>query len=664
MGLLVAWRPRCWITAFSLIFSTGFWLDAHALSEQDFLGDMPVVLSATRLVQPKHEAPAAITVFDRAMIEASPALDITDLLRLVPGFQVGSWSGSEKSITSHGMADQLGRRMQVLVDGRSVYDPVFGGALWQSLPLSLADVERIEVVRGPNAAAYGANAFQGAINIITRSPAASRGGRAQITAGAYGRRQADLAEDWASGAHRLQLRAGLHDDDGFIQRHDSIESTRFNARYQYQPTPRDELDFQIGLRDSTVDKGFPDDFEQPLRDNELRHTYQQLNWQRLLPDGSDLSLQLYHSYQSSEDAYDYGALPGTFLDFSFTNHRYDAELQWRVSPAPGTRLVLGGGWRMDQGEARYALDTDADTEVRQLRLFMHGEHRLSERWLLQAGAMAEDFEGLGRYLSPRVTLNHTFLPRQSLRLGVARGYRIPALYEQYANFGAYEIADGSEYIIVETSPDQVKPESITAYEIGLVGELKPWRTSYDIKLFRHVLDDLIDTVRVDPVGYPFSLWEFRNSGQMDLRGIELQLDMKPTPRTDLHLAWSVTDPDGDRLKSVRDGVVVNASLNERVPRHTFGALLRQRLSGGWSGSLGWFYVDPMIWGGEGDDQRAISRFDLKLGRSMRLLGSDVKLELLVQNLFNRGYYDFYLPKDTRTGNLFDRHIYGQVEVRH
>ncbi len=644
---------------------------AHGVSESDFLAELPVVLSASRLEQPKHLAPAAVTVIDRAMIDASPALTIPDLLRLVPGFQVGSWSGSERTVASHGMADQLGRRMQVLVDGRSVYDPVFGGALWQSLPVALTDVERIEVIRGPNAAIDGANAFVGTINITTRAPAAHDRGQAQLTVGSYGRRQVDVAENWAAanGRHRLEVRAGAEHDDGFRQRHDTLSSRRLSTRYRFQATPRDRIDVQLGLRSSDVEKGFPGDDAQPLRDTALAHHYQQISWQHLMTGGSDLSFQFYHSYQSNKDAFDYAPYPGAFLDFGFTASRYDAEVQWRGSPVPGARLVVGSGWRLDEASADYALARDANISVQQLRLFVHGEQQLSDDWLLQAGAMGEDFEGVGQYLSPRISLNHTFLPRHALRLSAARGYRIPALYEQHARFGIYSRSDGSEIFIAETSPNRVRPESIIAYEIGLVGEAAFWHTRYDLKLFRHQIEDVIDPVEIDrvlvvpPDGYA-SVWEFRNSGKMDLRGIELQVDTKPTARTDLHFTWSFADANGSRLKRERPGLTVYAGMRGNVPQHSFSALLRHRFQHGWHGSLSWFYVDPMVWGGEGDGQKATNRFDLKVARDWRHSGSRIRLEFLVQNLFNRRYYDFYVPNDSRTGNLFDRRLYAQLVVRH
>jgi iron complex outermembrane receptor protein len=144
-------------------------------TEDVYFTDIPVVLSVTRLAQPKSDAPAAITVIDRSTIEASGIREIPELMRLVPGFQVGHDYGDvlapeQTPVTYLGYSDQFSRKMQVLVDGRSVYDPMYGGVRWSELGLLLDDIDRIEVIRGPNAASYGSNAFLGVINIITRDP--------------------------------------------------------------------------------------------------------------------------------------------------------------------------------------------------------------------------------------------------------------------------------------------------------------------------------------------------------------------------------------------------------------------------------------------------------------------------------------------------------------
>jgi len=138
---------------------------AHAeditVAEQPFLQDFPVVLSASRLSQPLSESPNAITVIDRNMIKASGFRNIADLFRLVPGMYVGELYSHTPIVAYHGSTEEFSRRMQVLIDGRSVYLPPISMVDWEDIPLEMDDIERVEVVRGPAAASYGANSLHG-----------------------------------------------------------------------------------------------------------------------------------------------------------------------------------------------------------------------------------------------------------------------------------------------------------------------------------------------------------------------------------------------------------------------------------------------------------------------------------------------------------------------
>ncbi len=109
-----------------------------AVSEADFLDEVPVVLSVSRLSQPVNDAPASVTVIDQEMIRASGFRDIPDLLRLVPGFSVAYTRDNTWAVGYHGMADAFSRRFQVLVDGRSIYNPHLGAVNWGDLPLAMA----------------------------------------------------------------------------------------------------------------------------------------------------------------------------------------------------------------------------------------------------------------------------------------------------------------------------------------------------------------------------------------------------------------------------------------------------------------------------------------------------------------------------------------------
>jgi iron complex outermembrane receptor protein len=569
--------------------------------------------------------------------------------------------------------------MQVLVDGRSVYDPVFGGMIWESIPLSIADVERIEVVRGPNAASYGANAFLGAINIITRKPVLSGETRARVVVGSQETRYVDLAQDWGFGSgHAFQLSAGLADNDGFDDIHDGGRLLRLNARLDLRLNPRDRLELFAGASKTDLEAGFPLDPVQPERDVALAYSYQQLRYQRNLDDGSDLSFQLYHNRQERDDRYDVMFVPHwpvipVYVDTSFIADRTDAELEWRTQIGPATRLVLGSGWRLDKGEAPGGLDPAADTSHQQFRLFGHGEHRLMEDWLLQGGLMVEHFDGLGTYTSPRLSLNHSYHPQHTLRISAARGYRLPSLLEQHFLFGLYSALDDSPFpypngsMAYSAGPD-IEPERIDAFEIGLVGDLSGLHLNYDIKLFKHRIRNLIDAEKhVDTLTVPGTeivSWVTGNVGQMDLHGLEMQLTARPGNRTRAHLAYSLAWPDGQSWVDYLNGVQTGPrDLDNLVPRHTVGLLIRHDFGAGISGSANFIHVSEQTWAGDGGNLPDFNRLDLKLAKAMRIPGADLRLELILHNALNDRYNDFLEPEDNHPGNVFDRRLYGQLIVR-
>ncbi|MBE9564971.1 MAG: TonB-dependent receptor, partial [Proteobacteria bacterium] len=165
-----------YLLGFALSLSS---ISAYA-SDDELFFDMPIVLSANRLEQPIADAAVSISVIDSETIEASGARTIPEVLRLIPGIQVG-FSGNQFGdepkyvVTYHGHSDQYSKQMQVLIDGRSIYEPLLGGILWKTIPVNIDDIERIEVSRGPNLATYGSNTFQAAINIITRTAAEDQG---------------------------------------------------------------------------------------------------------------------------------------------------------------------------------------------------------------------------------------------------------------------------------------------------------------------------------------------------------------------------------------------------------------------------------------------------------------------------------------------------------
>ena len=237
----------------ALVFSSPLLADDLFLDGEP----LPQVLTATRLKQSPAAVPGSMTVIDSQLITASGARDISELLRLVPGMMVGNISGNQAAVNYHGTSASEARRMQVLIDGRSVYRAGLSTVDWSDIPVPLDDIERIEVFRGPNTVSYGANALMAVVNIITRRPADSHGSRMKIIRG-----QRDINDyyasqglGWDSGDLRLSL-SGLQDDGFDSDRNgadyrDSRRLNRINLAVSQTLDERQSIDWQLNAKDGS-----------------------------------------------------------------------------------------------------------------------------------------------------------------------------------------------------------------------------------------------------------------------------------------------------------------------------------------------------------------------------------------------------------------------------
>ncbi|HWD32099.1 TonB-dependent receptor plug domain-containing protein [Pseudomonas caricapapayae] len=218
---------------------------------------LPQVLTATRLKQSPAAVPGSMTVLDSALIRASGARDIPELLRLVPGMMIGYGAGNQPTVNYHGSNVNDARRMQVLIDGRSVYRPGLATVDWSDIPLAMEDIERIEVFRGPNTVSYGANALMAVVNILTRKPADSHGTRLKVTRGERGINDwyASQGSGWDGGDLRLSLSG--KQDDGFDETRngqdyrDSRRLDRLNLSVSHALTSNQSLDWQFAAKEGS-----------------------------------------------------------------------------------------------------------------------------------------------------------------------------------------------------------------------------------------------------------------------------------------------------------------------------------------------------------------------------------------------------------------------------
>lgn len=208
---------------------------SELFSEQDYFREIPQVFAVSRLPQKPQDSSGANTVIDREYIQASGARSLSDLFVGVPGFQVGLNAGGRPIVAYHGFSGQISQRMQVFVDGRSLYAPyMFGGVDWSTISVPLEEIERIEIHRGSNSAAFGSNAFLGVIQIYTRSAVQATGESVQIRQGNNG--IADRSVRLGRSMDDFQWRAVINQqgDLGLQNRSDSYKTQILDFKADYQ----------------------------------------------------------------------------------------------------------------------------------------------------------------------------------------------------------------------------------------------------------------------------------------------------------------------------------------------------------------------------------------------------------------------------------------------
>ncbi|MCG7990276.1 MAG: TonB-dependent receptor [Candidatus Thiodiazotropha lotti] len=522
----------------AILSSSSLYGDNHLdnFSEDYFYDELPVVLSATRLSQSQSDTPTAMTVIDRKMIQASTALNIPDLLRLVPGFTVGFYAGSRATVTYHGHADEYARDMQVLINGRSIYDPVYGGIPWSEIPLSLDEILRIEVIRGPNAAAYGSNSYAGVINIVTDRNRDMLGTMISSTIG-YGKtRYIDAKHSATEGKLDYSLSASYKEDEGFDNREDAGRTKWLKLAGDYHFNEHNSLNAEV----AAVNGDYDEKFSNPLQENrilETKYNYQQLTWDHIVSESNKLSVQFYHNYYEVDDVnytptiseqiisidefqefdeelrpdvftafisnglYDFDSLlqalnltdsPLIFSWIGLESHRYDLEVEHTLEPFDDLRIAWGVGARHDSGKSRWLFQNDETVSRDLYRLFINSEWYAADDIVVNAGTMLEKFEGKRRVLSPRLGINYHLTPENTLRISGSRAYRMPTLFEDNVNLSLYHASDEDPLNTWIISTEDLDPQKIDRIEVGYFGHFTDYGLNFDICLLHEEYSDIID----------------------------------------------------------------------------------------------------------------------------------------------------------------------------
>jgi iron complex outermembrane receptor protein len=429
------------------------------------------VTSVSKKEQKLSRTAAAIFVITQEDIRRSGALDIPDLLRMVPGLDVAQINSNTWAISARGLNGRYANELLVLIDGRSMYTQVTGGVFWDTLDMPIGDIERIEVIRGPGASVWGANAVNGVINIITRDASTTQGALLEGAGGnvnlGFGTAQYggqfsrstnyrvyakyidqdhldSIDNEGDDGWH--MLRGGFRTDSAISARDNfSLEGDLYSAREGQEIAVLPSVVSSLGRIDTEVD----------VSGGSLLGA-----WKHTYSDGSDMSVQSYFDRYERDDALGEGR--ATF-DLSFQDH-----FRW------GSRqdFVWGMDYRYSSSHSVGSLFISLNPPNLAEQLFSgfaQDEIAISpDRVYLTAGAKIDHNHFTGINVMPRASVTWLVTPSQTLWASASRAIRTPADTDAdlRLNVAGFIGENGTPSLISVLGNPRVQDEGTNSYEAG------------------------------------------------------------------------------------------------------------------------------------------------------------------------------------------------------
>jgi iron complex outermembrane receptor protein len=628
--------------------------DLGLMSIEDLL-DVEVT-SVSKRAQKVADAPAAVTVLTGEDIRRSGATSIPEALRMVPGLHVAQIDGSKWAITARGFNSQFANKLLVLIDGRSVYTPLFSGVFWDVQDVMLEDVDRIEVVRGPGGTLWGANAVNGVINIITKPADATQGLLVAAGAGSIDRyfTQTRIGGSLGHGAHyrvyaKYFDRASLETDTG-ASAHDGWDMARGGFRVDWNATGSDSLtfqgDFYDGDEDDTLLTGTQE--SQAIRGGNFL-----TRWNHEFSNGSATQFQLYYDRTDRN------------VQALLTEKRntVDLELQHRFQPLRRHDVVVGAGYRMnaDHIDPRLTAFSPESRTDHLASSFVQDEITLIENLLsVTLGSKFEYNDYTGFEFQPSGRSLYTPSDRHSLWAAISRAVRTPSRADNDVAFTAPS-QDLPATFDTYAGNRGLDSETLLAYEIGYRG--RPLDSvSLDVAAYYNDYEDIRSNEVLASVPCPSPplppattcrTLQFGNGIDASGWGVEASATWVATPFWQLQAGYSYMDLDVE----IEPGSTDTTSVSQEgdTPRNQFFALSRVNLPFDLEFDTSLYWVQGL----RSQPVDDYTRLDLRLGwRPLEQL----ELSLVGQNLTESRHEEFENGLFLLRSQV-PRSVYGKVTWR-
>jgi iron complex outermembrane recepter protein len=521
------------------------------------------VTSVARRPQKLLGTAAAVQVITNREIRRSGATSIPEALRLADNLEVARKNSHDWGISSRGFNTDLANKLLVMIDGRSVYTPLFSGVFWDEQDYLLRDIDRIEVISGPGGTLWGANAVNGVINIITASAKDTQGFYAEEAGGTQLHELAGVRYGGALTADTWFRVYGKYADRGDEQMSDGAPGSdewregRAGFRIDSDPSSRDALMF---------DGDFYDGHEYEPTGGEAETSGGDLlgRWSHRFAEHSNMQLQSYIDRTHLLDpqpALMLGTLalaPSGVLKDDLTT--YDIDFQDRFDAGTYHHLVWGAGLRRTHDAVVNAPGLAFLPDVLNQNLysgFVQDEIALKPSLNLIAGTKLEHDAYTGWEWQPSLRAQWSFADDESLWAAISRAVRVPSRVDRDLHEAA------PPYLLILKGSPSFVSEKLIAYELGYRGQIGP-RFGSSVSTFYNVYQDLRSTGFTPGTILPFY---FANDLKGDTYGLEFSGDYQLRPNWSLHLGYDLLK---EHLRIAPGQVDINQGLNETAdPEHQF-----------------------------------------------------------------------------------------------
>ena len=517
------------------------------------------VTTVARRSQPVSEVASAVHVITHEDIRRSGVTSIPDALRLAPGVQVAQVDAHDWAISARGFNDLFANKLLVLQNGRSVYTPLFSGVFWDVQDTILEDIERIEVVRGPGATLWGANAVNGVINIITRSAADTQGWLVSGGAGTeelgfgtvrYGGKISDDAHFRVYGNYADHDDSALSNGD---EAHDAWQLGRTGFRVDWEPSDQNDFMFEGDWHAARLLQVYTVPAvtgpAEARDDNHVRGGHILGRWTHTISDDSDVRLQAYYERNERD----------TWV-FEEERDTADLDLQHQFALGSRNKIIWGAGYRISHDDIPSSQLLSFDPDRRTVSLvssFIQDEISLvPDRLRLIIGTKLEHNDYTGIEVQPSGRMVWTPTERQALWGAVSRAVRTPSRAED--DIRLLQPVPTGQFATVRGS-GSLESEKLIGYEIGYRIQIHR-RVFLDLAAFYNDYEDLRTIEPVAPLTFAA-----RNRMEGETYGVEIAPRVELTDWWQLSAGYSYLQM---QLHRESDSADVTAELDEgRNPHH-------------------------------------------------------------------------------------------------